>query len=70
MKSNKGISFTGGGYSKKNNEGIFEVKGEKKQTFNSFAVAKKHYDSLPLPKSFWDVSGIPELIEAQSGKNI
>lgn len=60
----KTLEFYGGsGLEQFKQDGIFEVKTEKKvKKFTQLSKAKTYYDGLLCDKCLWSLNGIPELI--------
>ena len=58
--------YGGNGYDGVNEKGSFEVKASasKDKLFNSLSDARDYYNSLNEIKALWDLTTIPELLEA------
>lgn len=56
--------YGGQGYGYSNENGNFEVDASDSKEFTSLSEAKGYYESLNEEKAIWDVTNIPELIEA------
>jgi len=56
----------GQGYSYSNEDGKFEVIGNDVKVFTKLSEAKKYYNSLRVEKAIWDLTSIPELLEAHA----
>lgn len=66
------VYYGGNGFGECDETGVFTVCFSKEtKEFNRLNEAKKFYDSLDEEKAFWDLTRIPELIDAMvidSGK--
>lgn len=61
----KKLKYYGGqGYYYSNENGKFEVKAKEIKIFNKLSEARKYYDSLNEEKGIWDITKLPELLEA------
>jgi hypothetical protein len=56
--------FGGSGFEGLKENGKYEVKCKITKQFSKLSEAKKYYESLNEEKAFWDITNMPELIEA------
>jgi hypothetical protein len=64
---NEKLEYYGGdGYGAVKEEGVFEVKATETKTFTSLSKAREYYDSLIDDKALWDITSLPELLEAHT----
>jgi len=64
------VFSSGQGYSYSNEIGLFEVKNKTvKKQFNKLSEAIEYYNSIEDEKAIWDISTLPELLEAHSWSN-
>ncbi len=59
--------YGGNGYDGVKEDGVFEVKTDRRgKLFSSLSDARQYYDRLNEGKALWDLTRIPELLEAHT----